>query len=258
MSPKITVFFLLTIFSLIICKNGTKVQDSPKQNKVNINPAPIKPQNTTNETFSKRRQRSPFDSEKPYNFSINEIDTIMLCTIVVQEALKKQSKEIERASKRLKLNNSNLVSDKAGADIFEKCNKKINITLVNKYYKNMTFVNEFVWEKEYDEYAEIDYDKYGNESDLGFTVSQQLLMYKFNKVNEIYRYRRYYEREKIEKENRKIKIANVDMESIPLSFKLGLFLVILLIIFGGTFYLLKTLDKKPIEKKKKEKKKKTQ
>ena len=122
----------------------------------------------------------------------------------------------------------------------------------------MTFVNEFVWEKEYDEYAEIDYDKYGNESDLGFTVSQQLLMYKFNKVNEIYRYRRYYEREKIEKENRKIKIANVDMENIPLSFKLGLFLVILLIIFGGTFYLLKTLDKKPIEKKKKEKKKKTQ
>ena len=48
------------------------------------------------------------------------------------------------------------------------------------------------------------------------------------------------------------------MESIPSSIKLGVFLVILILFFGGIFYFLKTLDRKPKDKKKKEKKKKIQ
>ena len=54
------------------------------------------------------------------------------------------------------------------------------------------------------------------------------------------------------------KIKEIDMDSIPSSIKFLIFLVILVLLFGGVFYFLKTLEKKPKDKKKKEKKKKTQ
>ena len=246
MFNKIT-FFLLIFLYLIFCKESNKTKEAQEQK---VNPEPMKDVNST--------KKRPESSDRPFNMSINEIDTIMLCTLVVQESVKKQKKDIEKVQKRLNLTSPNAVYDKVGTDIFEKCNKEINITLVNKYFKNMSFVNDFKWEKVFDDYTKIDFDKYSNESDLRYTMAQQILMYKFRKVDEIYRQKRADEREKYEKENRKIRIGKYDMDNIPSSIKLGVFLVILILFFGGCFYLLKTLQKKPLEKKKKEKKKKTQ
>jgi len=83
-------------------------------------------------------------------------------------------------------------------------------------------------------------------------------MYKYQRVDELFRQKRADEREYIDNENKKIKIGQIDMDSIPSSIKFLVFLVILVLLFGGVFYFLKTLEKKPKEKKKKEKKKKTQ
>ena len=254
LQPKIT-FFLLIFFYIILCQEATKTKESQEKKESTVNPESIKELNSTNETLSHGKQRRKQDSV-PFNISINEMDTIMLCTVVVQESVKKQHTDIEGVQKRLNLSSPNQVYDKVGTDIFEKCNREINITLVNKYFKNLTFVNEFKWEKEFDEYAKIDYDRYANVSDLLYTMSQQVLMYKFHKVEEIYRQKRADEREKIQNENKKIRIGKIDMESIPSSIKLGVFLVILILFFGGIFYFLKTLDRKPKDKKKKEKKKK--
>ena len=86
-------------------------------------------------------------------------------------------------------------------------------------------------------------------------MDQQILMYKFEKTEEIYKQKEILDREMYEKENRKIRIGKVELQNIPNSFKLGIFLVILIVFFGGIFYFLGTLK---ADKKEKKKKKKTQ
>ena len=78
-------------------------------------------------------------------------------------------------------------------------------------------------------------------------------MYKFEKVEEIYNQKKVEDREKYQKENRKIRIGEIDLEKIPSSIKLFIFMIILFLFFGGIFYFLRTLQKKPKEKKKKKK-----
>ena len=242
---KLLFFFLLSI-SLISSQSENKTSEK-------IVDEPSKTETSANNTSSKQenRNRGP-----PLNMTNDEMDTIMLCTVVVQEIIKNSQNDIEKVQKRLNLSNANMLYEKVGTDIFEKCNKKIDIKLVNKYFKNLTLMKDFEWEKSFDEFSKIDFDKYHNTSDLTYNFEQQILMYKFNKVNELFRQKRADQREVFEAENRKIRIGQIDMDSIPLSFKLGIFLVILVLFFGGIFYFLKTLDKKPKDKKKKDKEKK--
>ena len=247
------IFLLILSLSLILCNevNNKKETHSKKDDKDNPN------SNLTKDDSSEDVQ---FNETEPFtmNMTKDEMDIIMFCTVIVQESLRKQKNEIEKFSKKLNFNNSNPLFDKIGTDFFETCYKKINIKTVNQYVENLTFIKEFKWEKEFDEYTKLDEKKYKNESDLNFSIEQHLLMQKFRKVNEIFDDRRMERNERISKENKKIRIGKIDMESIPMSFKVGIFLVILLLFFGGIFYFLKTLNKKPKDTRKKEKKKKTQ
>ena len=240
------LFFLLLSISLISSqsenKTSEKTEGEPSKTETSAN-------NTSSNTENKNRG-------PPLNMTNDEMDTIMLCTVIVQEIIKNSQNDIEKAQKRLNLSNPNMLYEKVGTDIFEKCNKKVDIKLVNKYFQNLTLMKDFQWEKSFDEFSKIDFDKYHNASDLTYTFEQQILMYKFNKVNELFRQKRADQREVFEAENRKIRIGQIDMDSIPLSFKLGIFLVILVLFFGGIFYFLKTLDKRPKDKKKKDKEKK--
>ena len=185
--------------------------------------------------------------------TIDEMDTMILCTLVVQESLRKQRAKINQIGKKLNLSNSSKVQEKIATDIFEKCNKKLNIKIVNKYIKNLTFFNSFNWERNFDEISNIDSWKYENEKDLQYTVEQQVLMYKFGKVEEIYNQKRLDDSDRFVKENQRIRIGKLDLEKIPTSVKLSIFLVILVIFFGSIFYFLKSLQRKPNAKKKKKK-----
>ena len=197
------------------------------------------------------------DSKKPFNISIDEIDTMIVCSIIMEEKVKKYSSNIEKLQKKLNITTPELVVNKVSADIFEKCTKLIKLEKVNYFVKNLTFINDFVWEKNFDKISEINFDKYNNESDLEYTMSQQVLMYNFQKAEEVFKQKQIEDRERYIKANQKIKIGSLDLENIPQGFKLGIFLIIFLIFFGGIFYFLKGLNKK-LGSNPKKKKKKTQ
>ena len=245
-------FFIFVLsFSLIITQNPNKIHEKLEKKKSEEEISTLKDTNlnSINHTLYKRVNRR----NSPLNMTVDDMDRILLCTSVVKDIIKQKNKNIQEVHKKLNLSNINMLIEKVGTNIFEKCTKTMDMKTVNKYFKNMSLIKEYEWEKSFDKYLNIDFDKFHNESDLAFTKEQQLLMNKFKKVNTIFNLKR---REKYENENRKIKIANVDFESIPLSFKLGIFLVILVLFFGGIFYFLKTLEKKPKDKKKKERKEK--
>ena len=195
------------------------------------------------------------DSKKPFNLTIDEIDTMMVCSIIMEEKTKKYSSKIENIQKKFKISTPELVSNKISAEIFEKCNKLITIKEVNKYIKNLTLVKNFEWEKNFDKISEINFDKYKNISDLEYTVNQQVLMYNFQKAEEVFKQKQMEDRERYIKANQKIKIGNLDLEKIPQEFKLGIFLIIFLAFFGTIFYYLKGLNKKLGANSKKKKKK---
>ena len=197
------------------------------------------------------------DSKKPFNLTIDEIDTMMVCSIIMEEKIKKYSSKIEKLQKKLNITTPELVVNKISADVFEKWNKRIKIEKVNYFIKNLTFVNEFQWEKNFDVISEINFEKYNNKSDLDYTTNQQVLMYNFQKAEEVFKQKQMEDRERYIKANQKIKIGNLDLENIPQGFKLGIFLIIFLIFFGGIFYYLKGLNKK-LGTNPKKKKKKTQ
>ena len=195
------------------------------------------------------------DSKKPFNLTIDEIDTMMVCSIIMEEKIKKYSSKIEKLQKKLNITTPELVVNKISADVFEKCNKRIKIEKVNNFIKNLTFVNEFQWEKNFDVISEINFEKYNNKSDLDYTTNQQVLMYNFQKAEEVFKQKQMEDRERYIKANQKIRIGNLDLENIPQGFKLGIFLIIFLIFFGGIFYYLKGLNKKLGTNPKKKKKK---
>jgi hypothetical protein len=257
-----TFLIILISLSLIICLDTNKTEEKKEVNVTKEQPKvetnETQQESEKNETTTKKEYKRDFKSKIPFNMTIDEMDKMMLCTIIVQESVHKKKEEIEAIQKKLNVSNVNLVYEKVGTDIFEKCNLKVDMKLVNTFMKNLTYLNNFKWQKEFDEISKIDSDRYNNDTDLRLTMPQQILMYKYQRVDELFRQKRADERDNVDQENQKLKIGKLDMDSIPTSVKLMVFLVILILFFGGVFYLLKTLDKKPKDKKKKEKKKKTQ
>ena len=210
------------------------------------------PKNKTSNTT-----KTLIDSKKSFNLTVDTIDTMIFCSIIMDEKVKKYASKIEKLQKKLNVTTPELVSNKISVDIFEKCNQNIKIERVNKYIKNLTFVEDFYWEKYYDVISDIDFDEYKNISDLDYTTNQTLLMHHYQKAEEIFKQKQDEDRERYIKANQKIRIGNLDLENIPQNFKLGIFLIIFLIFFGGIFYFLKGLNKK-IGSNPKRKKKKTQ
>ena len=197
------------------------------------------------------------DKEKPFNLTIDEIDTMMVCSMIMEEKMKKYSNNINNVKKRFNFTKIDFVNNKVSMDIFEKCNKEIKIEKVNYYIKNLTFINDFAWEKNFDKISEINFDKYKNISDMEMTAEQNTLKYKFKKSEEVFQQKQMEDRERYIKANQKIKIGSIDLENIPQNFKLGIFLIIFFIFFGSIFYYLKGLNKK-LGSNPKKKKKKTQ
>ena len=210
------------------------------------------PKNKTSNTT-----KALIDSKKSFNLTVDTIDTMIFCSIIMEEKVKNYASKIEKLQKKLNVTTPELVSNKISVDIFEKCNQNIKIERVNKYIKNLTFVEDFYWEKYYDVISDIDFDVYKNISDLEYTTNQTLLMHHYQKAEEVFKQKQDEDRERYIKANQKIRIGNLDLENIPQNFKLGIFLIIFLIFFGGIFYFLKGLNKK-IGSNPKKKKKKTQ
>ena len=204
---------------------------------------------------SSYRKRPEFDKDRPFNLTYDEMDKMIFCTFIVQETIREKKEDFEAIQKKMNLSTPNPIYEKLGTDMFEKCNNKVDINIVSKFIKNMTYFNNFKMDKSYKALVELDYDKYNNESDLVLTMEQQVLMYKYQRVEDIFRQKRADLRDTIDKDNQKIKIGNLELDNIPSSIKFTAFLGFLAILFGGIFYFLKKLEKKPKDKKKNKKKK---
>ena len=189
------------------------------------------------------------------NLTMDEMDKMMLCSVFVQEALRKDKDRIEALGNKTNISNI-LVFEKLGADIFENCHKSIDLQTVGKYFKNLSYLGGYEWKNEFDRYIEIDYDKYLQQKNFNLTEDQKEFAKQFTIVKEKFKKKQLEEREKIEEENNRLKIGNIDLENIPSNIKGIIFIIVFAMIFLGSLLLLKSLVNKP--KKKKEKKKKSQ
>ena len=231
---KYYTFITLIISYFIFCqdKNETKIK---KEKSVNNN--------------------DTIEELKDLKLTMDEMDRMMLCSVFIQEALRKDKDRIEALAN--KTNTSDLiVFDKIGTDIFENCYKNIDIVIVKKYFNNLTYLGGYEWKDEFDKFIEIDYDKYLDKNNFNLTFEQQMLSNNFSVVKEIFKKKQLEKKEKIKEEQDKIKIGNFDFDNIPNNIKGIIFIMVFAAIFGGSIFLLKTLINKP--KKKKEKRKKTQ
>ena len=262
---KSTIFIILISLILIQAQNQTEnitlEQNTTKESNLNINETndiKIEDENieALNETSHTEQKPKPeYDKNHPFNLTDNEMDKMMFCTLLIQETLRTKREKVEKIQKNMNLTSPNPIYEKVGTDMFEKCNNNANINDVHLFVRNLTYYDNFKWHKKFEPLIDIDYEKYSNESDLRLTMDQQFLMYKYQKVDELFRQKRADQRDKIDRENQKIKIGKFDMDSIPTPIKFGGFLVVLITIFGGIFYFLKKLEKKPKDKKKNKKKK---
>ena len=214
-----------------------------------------KTQNETNNTADTNNTKKVIDSSESFNMTIDEMDTMIFCAVIMEERVKKYSSKILELQKKLNVTTIELVSNKISADIFQNCTRLITKEKVNYYIKNLTFINQFAWEKNFDKISEINFEKYTNSTDLDYAINQQVLMYKFQKVEEIFKQKQIEDRDRYIKANQKIKIGNYDLEKIPKEIKIVIFLIIFSIFFGTIFYYLKGLNKKIGSNQKKKKKK---
>ena len=228
--------FLFLFFTLVLSQNETNTSQPSNSTKdeIPINDDDIEESNETLSNTSTHK-RPEFDKYRPFNLSYDEMDTMIFCTFVIQDTLREKKSELEKMQKRLNLSTPNLV---------------------NKFVINLTYFDNFKMDKSYKSLAEVDFDKYNNISDLALTMEQQILMYKYQSVEEIFRQKRADQRDTVDNTNaNKIKIGNFDIDNIPSPVKFGSLLIVLILIFGGIFYFLKKLEKKPKDKKKNKKKK---
>ena len=263
----IKVIFLFLFLSLVLTQGTDAPQNSSTNQNEEINAnatekatdeiidEEIEETNrTTNYNYTRRRPE--YDKFRPFNLSFDEMDKMIFCTFVIQNTLRERKTELEKLQERMNLSSPNIIYEKLGTDMFEKCNKKADINVVNKYIKNLTYFDNFKFDKSFKPLVEIDFEKYNNESDLVLTMDQQVLMYKYQSVEEVFRQKRADQRDTTVKDNNeKIKIGNFDIDNIPGSIKFSMLLLFLILIFGGVFYFLKKMEKKPKDKKKNKKKK---
>ena len=151
MSP-IKAVFLFIFLSLVITQ-GSETAEKPTSNSTEtnktkeetittdeINDEDIEPTNrtTSNRTYSRRRPE--YDKFRPFNLSNDEMDKMIFCTFVIQNTLKDKKDDLIGLQKKMNLTSPNIIYEKIGTDMFEKCNKNADINIVNKYIKNLTYL----------------------------------------------------------------------------------------------------------------------
>ena len=177
-SPKLfnQLFFFLLInnFLLQILSQESNQTEKDSNTTDNFDDSDFGTNNTHyNQRHRYNSMKSETDKNRPYNLTYDEMDTMMFCSIIIQETLRTKKKEVEEITKKLNLSSANPVYDKIGTDIFEQCNKKATMDIVNKYIRNLTYLNNFKWEKNFDNFATINLTKYNNQTDLMLTQSQR-------------------------------------------------------------------------------------
>ena len=143
--------------------------------------------------------------EEPLDLSVEEMDIILLCAFISQTALKNNySQEIREIAERVGEPNIKKVHDKIGFSFFNVCLINIDNVTVNKYISNLTYHNNFEWEKKFDDYIKLDKDKYQKLSDVKFSIDDQIISKVIKQANE------EFEKKKKNKNKNKNKQHNIN------------------------------------------------
>ena len=143
--------------------------------------------------------------EEPLDLSVEEMDIILLCAFISQTALKNNySQEIREIAERVGEPNIKKVHDKIGFSFFNVCLINIDNVTINKYISNLTYHNNFEWEKKFDDYIKLDKDKYQKLSDVKFSIDDQIISKVVKQANE------EFEKKKKNKNKNKNKKNNIN------------------------------------------------
>ena len=143
--------------------------------------------------------------EEPLDLSVEEMDMILLCAFISQTALKNNySQEIREIAERVGEPNIKKVHDKIGFSFFNVCLINIDNVTINKYISNLTYHNNFEWEKKFDDYIKLDKDKYQKLSDVKFSFDDQIISKVIKQANE------EFEKKKKNKNKNKNKQNNIN------------------------------------------------
>ena len=143
--------------------------------------------------------------EEPLDLSVEEMDIILLCAFISQTALKNNySQDIRDIAERVGEPDIKKVHDKIGFSFFNVCLINIDNVTVNKYISNLTYHNNFEWEKKFDDYIKLDKDKYQKLSDVKFSIDDQIISKVIKQANE------EFEKKKKNKNKNKNKKNNIN------------------------------------------------
>ena len=227
----IGIDLLILILSLILSQetnqsepnkqNETKILDSDESNEQE-KPQELIPNNsdTDNISISNKNGESyievdddeiqsieieSIEFEEPLDLSVEEMDMILLCAFISQTALKNNySQDIRDIAERVGEPDIKKVHDKIGFSFFNVCLINIDNVTVNKYISNLTYHNNFEWEKKFDDYIKLDKDKYQKLSDVKFSIDDQIISKVVKQANE------EFEKKKKNKNKNKNKQHNIN------------------------------------------------
>ena len=227
----IGIDLLILILSLILSQetnqsepnkqNETKILDSDESNEQE-KPQELIPNNSDTDNISISNKNGEnyievddgeiqsieiesIEFDEPLDLSVEEMDLILLCAFISQTALKNNySQEIREIAERVGEPNIKKVHDKIGFSFFNVCLINIDNVTVNKYISNLTYHNNFEWEKKFDDYIKLDKDKYQKLSDVKFSIDDQIISKVIKQANE------EFEKKKKNKNKNKNKQNNIN------------------------------------------------
>ena len=207
----IGIDLLILILSLLLSQetnqsepnkqNETKILDSDESNEQE-KPQELIPNNSDTDNISISNKNGEnyievdddeiqsieiesIEFEEPLDLSVEEMDIILLCAFISQTALKNNySQDIRDIAERVGEPDIKKVHDKIGFSFFNVCLINIDNVTVNKYISNLTYHNNFEWEKKFDDYIKLDKDKYQKLSDVKFSFDDQIISKVIKQANE--------------------------------------------------------------------------
>ena len=161
------------------------------------------------EDMLKNIELESIDFGGPLDLSDFDMSLLLLCAYISHQALKnKYIESINQIAEKLNVSETKRIYDKIGAGFAQNCYEYIDDETVNKYITNLTYHNNFQWEKEFDNYTKLDINKYKTKSDLKYTIEEQILLKMIHQSNE------EFEKRKRERRNNNTETSKLDRKDI--------------------------------------------
>ncbi len=190
------------------------------------------------------------------NMTNYEMDKLMSCSYIITLKTQEDKDLIDSVKNKLNTTQQDKIAAKIYTDMFEKCVNTIKEESVLKIFKNLKLVIEPEYSEDVRKLVEMDYTIYNDNINFNLTINQQILIYKFQKVRELFQKKKEKnfdedrENERGE-ENEPFESNTYDIMKMPKYVNVIMFVIVFGFLFLGSYFLLKKLTYKPEKKKKK-------